>query len=332
MLTLSVAIPMYNIEQYIVQCLDSLVNCDAEVRQQFEIIVVNDGSKDESANIVRQYIATHPEVNMTIIDKENGGHGSAINAGIGAAKGKYFKLLDGDDWVDSHEFSQYIRALQQLDVDLVLTDYTIQYMKDGSTTKKTMPEMKYGTVFETAPQRRFAMHAMTYATAVLQKTQFKASEKMFYVDNQYALFPMKAVKQYIYLNCDLYQYRIGRDEQSMAFGNMVKRSEQHLVVLKTLLDYYKENKTNPFLYHLLNDTINMVINAQYQISLCALNAEQELEELYQALQEADFKFAYAKGRALSYTMYLNQKYHGMASKILYPFIKQKLMKQYQLGE
>lgn len=331
MYTLSVAIPMYNIEQYIGQCLDSLVASDEDVRQQFEVIVVNDGSKDDSPAFVRQYIETHPEVAISLIDKENGGHGSAINAGIAAATGKYFKLLDGDDWVDSKEFSQYVRQLSQLEVDLVLTDYTIQYMKDGSTLKKTMPEIPYNQILESAPQRRFAMHTMTYATSVLKSTNFRASERMFYVDNQYALFPMKAVHRYIYLNCDLYQYRIGRDEQSMAFGNMVKRSAQHLEVLKTLFVYYQENKHLPHMDRLLKDTINMVINAQYQISLCGEQPEKELFELYQAMQAAQFDFAYDKGRALSYMMYLNQKAKGIASGILYPSIRKRLIKQHQLG-
>lgn len=330
MYTLSVAIPMYNIEQYIGQCLDSLVASDEDVRQQFEVIVVNDGSKDDSPAFVRQYIETHPEVAIRLIDKENGGHGSAINAGIAVATGKYFKLLDGDDWVDSKEFSQYVRQLSQLEVDLVLTDYTIQYMKDGSTLKKTMPEIPYAQVLESAPPCRFAMHTVTYALSVLKDTHFKASENMFYVDNQYAVFPVKAVKRYIYLNCDLYQYRIGRDEQSMAFANMVKRSAQHLFVLRTLIDYYKENKTLPQMYHLLHDTINMVVNAQYQISLCGANSEKELSELYNLLQEANFKFSYAQDRNMSYLMYMNQKAKGVATGILYPLIKKRLIKQHKL--
>lgn len=92
---LTVTVPMYNVESYIDQCLKSFVVPGAE--EKLEVLVVNDGSPDHSRDIAQKYTEKYPSI-FRIIDKENGGHGSTINRGIEEAKGKYFKVVDGDDW------------------------------------------------------------------------------------------------------------------------------------------------------------------------------------------------------------------------------------------
>ena len=120
MKALTILIPVYNTEKYIKRCLDSLIV--SEIMDDIEILVVNDGGKDHSVEIIQKYVDSYPET-VRLIDKENGGHGSTINAGIKEAKGKYFRVLDSDDWFNSTDFVKFVNRLKSEDADLVVCDY-----------------------------------------------------------------------------------------------------------------------------------------------------------------------------------------------------------------
>ena len=100
---LSVAIPCYNSEAYMANCIESLLVGGEEV----EIIVVNDGSKDRTAEIAEEYRVKYPTI-VKVVNKENGGHGSAVNAGLENATGLYFKVVDSDDWVDKDAYKEIL--------------------------------------------------------------------------------------------------------------------------------------------------------------------------------------------------------------------------------
>ena len=95
---LSITIPSYNVEKYIDKCVQSML-VDS-ILDDIEILIVNDGSKDSTPEIAKGYVEKYPQT-VRLIDKENGGHGSTINAGIREATGKYFKVVDGDDWLNT---------------------------------------------------------------------------------------------------------------------------------------------------------------------------------------------------------------------------------------
>ena len=97
---LSIVIPTYNMEKYLPVCLDSVT--DELVSDRLEVIVVNDGSTDGSLDIIRRYEQKRPDL-IKVIDKANGHYGSCVNAGLGIATGKYFKILDADDWFDTSD-------------------------------------------------------------------------------------------------------------------------------------------------------------------------------------------------------------------------------------
>jgi glycosyltransferase involved in cell wall biosynthesis len=124
MKTISIIVAAYNMEDYLGRCLDSVV--DHKWDDSVEVIVVNDGSKDRTLQIARQYQSEYPQI-VTVIDKENGHHGSCTNAALPVAKGKYVKVLDADDWFDTDAFAYLIDKLQTLDSDLVITNYTNHY-------------------------------------------------------------------------------------------------------------------------------------------------------------------------------------------------------------
>ncbi len=106
---LTVVIPAYNIEKYIENCLDSFVI--PEVLEDLEVLIVNDGSKDRSADLAAAYEKRYPN-SFRVINKENGGHGSTINRGLLEASGKYFKVVDGDDWVEREAFLRLMDCLK----------------------------------------------------------------------------------------------------------------------------------------------------------------------------------------------------------------------------
>ena len=107
---LSVVVPTYNVKNYLDRCLLSLT-ADEHTLRDLDIIIVNDGSLDSSLEIAKRYEKKYSE-SITVIDKENGGHGSTINTGLKYAIGKYFRVLDSDDWVNTLDFKPFIKDLK----------------------------------------------------------------------------------------------------------------------------------------------------------------------------------------------------------------------------
>lgn len=86
--------------------------------QRLEVLVVNDGSKDNSSAIAHEYQDKYPDT-FRVIDKENGNYGSCVNRGLKEATGKYIKILDADDWFDNEQFSLFVEKLKKYDCDLI---------------------------------------------------------------------------------------------------------------------------------------------------------------------------------------------------------------------
>ena len=106
---LSIAIPCYNSQDYMENCIESLLVGGEEV----EILIVDDGSSDRTAEIADDYARKYPTI-VKAIHQENGGHGEAVNAGIRNATGLYFKVVDSDDWVNKEAYVQILKTLYEL--------------------------------------------------------------------------------------------------------------------------------------------------------------------------------------------------------------------------
>ena len=133
---LSIAIPCYNSEAYMEKCIESLLKGGEEV----EILVVNDGSSDRTAEIADAYAEKYPTI-IKAIHQENGGHGEAVNAGIRNATGLYFKVVDSDDWVNEEAYKQILKTLEELTkgpktLDMLISNFV--YEKQGASKKKVM--------------------------------------------------------------------------------------------------------------------------------------------------------------------------------------------------
>lgn len=132
---LSIAIPCYNSEAYMEKCIESLLVGGEDV----EILVVDDGSSDRTAEIADAYAAKYPTI-VKAIHQENSGHGGAVNAGIRNAGGLYFKVVDSDDWVNKEAYEKILKTLEELirgpkTVDLLISNFV--YEKQGASRKRS---------------------------------------------------------------------------------------------------------------------------------------------------------------------------------------------------
>ena len=210
---LTIIIPTYNMEKYLHKCLDSLV-VSADDMLAFEVLVVNDGSKDSSLQIAKEFNSRHPQT-FRVIDKENGNYGSCVNRGLKEAKGKYVKVLDADDYFDTDAFKIAIDFLKNNDYDLVLTDY------NKVDEKGTVEKMFELTIPHNTPltfdrllgfsSRRMHMHRIFYKTDKLRAINYHQTEGMSYTDQEWMGEPMMTVNTIYYMDICLYQYLVGRE-------------------------------------------------------------------------------------------------------------------------
>lgn len=238
---LTVTIPSYNVEKYLPEIIPTFLA--PEILGEIEILIVNDGSKDRTAEIAGQFEKDYPNT-IRLVDKENGGHGSTINKGIELAQGKYFKVVDGDDWVDTEQFVRYVKRLKELDQDIVLTPFNRVNIDSGEIEKKTLSGISFDTEYSVSTLLRllgdsYCMHSTTFKTSVLKQIR-PIDEHCFYVDQEYIAFPLPYAETAVCLDCTIYQYRVGNNEQSVSMQSFQRNREMHFRVIRTLLEFLDE--------------------------------------------------------------------------------------------
>lgn len=139
---LTISVASYNTEKYIRKTMDSFIV--PEIMDKMEVLIINDGSSDNTLEIAREYENKYPDT-FRAIDKQNGGYGSTINKAIEIARGRYIKTIDGDDWVDKEGLISLIRFLEHTTADVVITNFARVNDKNGKVTP---------TVFEFACERK----------------------------------------------------------------------------------------------------------------------------------------------------------------------------------
>ncbi len=238
---LSIAVPCYNSQDYMNHCIDTLLTGGDDV----EILIVDDGSKDDTAKIADEYEKKYPGI-VRAIHQENGGHGAAVMTGVHNAQGVYFKVVDSDDWVDTDAFAQILATLRELvetdrAVDLFVSNYI--YDKVGAKHKRVMryanaiPEKKVITWDDVGVFHKgqyILMHSVIYRTQVLRDCGLDLPRHTFYVDNLFVYVPLPYVKTLYYLDVVFYHYFIGRGDQSVQEDVMIRRIDQQIKVNKLM--------------------------------------------------------------------------------------------------
>lgn len=221
---LTVVIPVYNTEQYLRKCFDSLIIKEID---KLEIVVIIDGSPDRSMEIAKKYMNKYPQT-FSIINKENGGHGSCCNIGLKVAKGKYIRFLDSDDWFDKIDFPTFLDLLSTIDVDLIQCNRVLELTYQNVTVKESLYEKVSGKIWNA---RSFPynvleypnlIHNSTFKTEKLRQSGIQFTEKMSFDDTALYILPYKTIKTIYCSNLHVYHYLIGREGQSVSGVNLRK--------------------------------------------------------------------------------------------------------------
>ena len=278
---LSITIPSYNVEKYIDKCVQSML-VDS-ILEDIEILIVNDGSKDSTPEIAKGYVEKYPQT-VRLIDKENGGHGSTINAGIREATGKYFKVVDGDDWLKTENLEHFIALLKEHDEDVIASNYLCirdesyeiiaeKRVSSDASYYGTIRNMDRGEVKEV-----IKMHGLTIRTSILKENNILIDEKCFYVDAEYIAYPMPFVSTVYYDDEFIYMYRLGRNGQSMDIRSMQRNREMHMKVLNSMLAFYDKlpQMTNEKKSYIERVIAQMVEN-QFQIYI-SMGTDKEIQK------------------------------------------------------
>ena len=248
---LSIVIPVYKVEKFINKCLDSLI-LPKEQMVLLDVVVINDGTPDNSAILAKEYEKKYPGI-VRVIDQENRGHGGAWNHGTELAIGKYLFYLDSDDWFETSELSKLITYLDDVDVDMVFLDSQKYYAAKDQYVKthrhvELEPEKIYNSdTFDwLATGHGYDMtyaHDTVYRTAMLQKYLPLFCEKVMYDDVSLQAIPIAIADNFIYTHLDIYRYYIGRPGQSFdPKVRAVRAADDVTKVLKFLLDWVRRNR------------------------------------------------------------------------------------------
>ena len=321
---ISVVIPVYNAESHISRCIDTVL---AQSFSDLEIIIVDDGSKDRTAEIADRFAAEYP-TRVKAIHQENGGHGEAVNTGLAYATGQYFKVVDSDDWVNEKAYAEILSFLETVvsedrELDMLISNFV--YEKEGVKRKKVMkytraiPEKQFLTWDEIHGFTRghyILMHSVIYRTQMLKDCGLKLPAHTFYVDNIFVYQPLPHVKTMYYLDVNFYRYFIGREDQSVNERVLMSRIDQQLKVTDIVsgcvnLDEVKEEYPKLAQYMCRNISIMMAISSIHLLLINTKEAYGKRREMWERVKGRDKSLYYKlKYTTLSGLTYLPGKLGG----------------------
>lgn len=245
---LTISIAAYNVAKTIEECLDSFLPC--KHLEDLEILVINDGSSDRTVEIVSEYENKYPDV-IRLVNKENGGHGSTINKSLSLATGKFYKVIDGDDWVDPVELDKLCDCLESTKADLVINDYMEVYPDHKHRTShrsqyKEHIVYKFDQIVPDGNFREniFAMHESTILTKRLRDVGMMIQEHCFYADTEFLYYAGLAARTLEFNNSCAYQYRLGFAGQSVSPEGIYKHIEDLINIEYHLIQLYHRHAVN----------------------------------------------------------------------------------------
>lgn len=229
MAKVSVIVPVYNVEKYISKCLNSLVN---QTLEDIEIIIVNDGSKDSSIDIVKEYAKKYG--NIKIYEKENGGLSDARNYGLQFATGKYIAFLDSDDYVDLNLYKRMYEKVKTEDSDMVECNFYWVYDKKN---KKDIGQ-KYKGQKEMFEKARVVAWNKLYKKEVLDKAKVQFPKGLRYEDVEFFYKLIPYIESVSFVKEPLIYY-VQRKQSIVNTQN--EKTKDIFTVLENVIAYYKEH-------------------------------------------------------------------------------------------
>ena len=245
---ISFGIPCYNSAQDMDRCITSILEGSGHA-QDVEIIIVDDGSHDETPAKADAWAERHPDI-IRVVHQKNGGHGIAVLSGLREATGTYYKVVDSDDWLDGPALSAMLSLLRgfvsrNVRVDLLISNYVYEKVyenkRNAVSYRGCLPRKKVFTwdqIGRFRPDQNLLMHSLCYRTDVLRSADLPLPAHTFYVDNIYAYVPLPLCRTLYYADIDLYRYFIGREGQSVNEATMVKRLDQQFRITRIMMEAY----------------------------------------------------------------------------------------------
>jgi len=336
---ISFAVPCYNSAAYMQNCIDSLLKGGDDV----EIIIIDDGStKDSTAMIADNYAMKYPSI-VKVIHKENGGHGSGVNAGVRVATGVFFKVVDSDDWVDEEALMILLTRIKrdirnENRLDLYVTNFVYEHVSDDTFfVRHYRKNFDEGVILEWNQIKPFKyscsllMHALLYRLETLKKSGTVLPEKTFYVDNIFAYKPLPFMKKICYLDIDLYRYFIGRDDQSVNPKIFIERYKQQIRVMEEMVKAYSwsnikkmPKKLSRYMIH--NLEIIMGNTIYFSVGKSTQERKDDLKSLWAFVKETDKKL-YRKLRFGSWLFLVNYLAWPVRSRVMtvaYNYLRKRL--------
>lgn len=320
LLTISVA--AYNVGLYLEECLKPFAT--SKFDDLLEILIIDDGATDGTPQIAQRFEKAFPQI-FRYVHKQNGGWGSVLNCGIKLANGKYFKQLDGDDFFNREALERLLDCIRKTDVDIIYTDYNLFCESTGKIVKTIKADSRLDVdtpnmilkVLDQNIQLPQEMHTLTMRTKLLQEhyEQVRILERCFYTDVEYWIKAVSLAETFLYLPCNLYQYRIGRDGQSVSLSGVKKHYSEHRKVLERCIDYVDSIDTPTTKRNFLVERLKDMAGNQYIFYLylpISKSVKRELIEFDRWLRLNHLKYypiGWERVKALKYTNF-----------ILYPII------------
>ena len=265
---LTITIPSYNTAAFMDKNLPTFL--DDEILKELEILLVNDGSTDSTLEIAKKYENEYP-LTVRVIDKENGGHGSVINTGISAAQGKYFKVVDGDDWVNTENLKKLVRKLRTSTEDVILSPFNLFFENTKKTKLVDYKQIKPGIIYNIndviADFEKISIHSVTFKTSMLRQNNIKVREKCYYEDNEYVLYSLCGAKTITYFEYPIEYYLTAQKNQSINNSNLFKNRKMFQMIMEDCIDWKHqvEDRLPDGLKKYANNTIYRIIRTQYNI-------------------------------------------------------------------
>ena len=290
---LTVTIPCYNAAAYMERCLKSVVAGGDEL----DVIIVDDGSTDETGRIADRWAAEYPGI-VRVIHQENGGHGEGMNQGIRNAEGLYFKSVDSDDRLDPDSLKTLLARLKEHTapedrVDLIVNDYVYDREEEPACFS-----VSYRNVFRAdrvntwenchafPPWKQFMIHALAYRTGLLRDMGLELPKHTFYEDNLYIYQPLPYVKKILYLDKPLYGYFIGRSDQSVNDSVIIRRLDQVTRIAESMITSYTWKELDALPKKLRNYMISNIAGQLYTTSALQYMSGEKGLEMNKALKKA----------------------------------------------
>lgn len=282
---LTISVSAYNVEKYLEQTLESLIIKNIE---EIEVLIINDGSKDATLEIAKKYENMYPQT-FIVIDKPNGGYGTTIKKGLELASGKYFMVLDGDDWLNKKALESLVESIRTHNEDIIFWNMIYVY-EDGRLRKDNL-------FAELVPQRTYRwddvnnifnvqIHSLIVNTELYNSIEYPISD-YFYVDIEFIVFCILVAETFSFVDVDLYMYRFGQAEQSVNKKSMQKNYSMLEAIALRVCEIYEKNSLdqNKNKREFLLKRISNVVYATFTVALSFKPNAENKDRLFNYLKK-----------------------------------------------